>query len=55
MKKTNQNEAQWYLYTDGTRVQVVKDTTEVDVLKGVVIEITANEAANILALALANK
>ena len=55
MKKTKQNETRWYLYTDGARVQVLKDTSEVEVLEGVIIEITANEAANILALALANK
>jgi hypothetical protein len=53
MKRTPKN--QWYLFVDGKSTKVANSRTEMDTLKGVVIEITADEAAQILALTLANK
>ena len=53
MKRTPQNK--WYLFVDGKSTKVANSRTEMDTLKGVVIEITADEAAQILALTLANK
>lgn len=53
MKPTPKNK--WYLFVDGKSAQVANSRTELDTLKGVVIGITANEAAQILALTLASK
>ena len=53
MKPTPKNK--WYLFVDGKSAQVANSRTELDTLKGVVIEITADEAAQILALTLASK
>ena len=53
MKRTN--EAKWYLFVDGKSTKVTNSRTEIDTLNGVVIEITADEAARILALTLATK
>lgn len=50
MKRTKQK---WYLFVDGKTTSVTNNRNEVDILKGVVIEITADEAASILALKLA--
>ncbi len=50
MKRTKQK---WYLFVDGKSASVTNNRNEVDILKGVVIEITADEAASILALKLA--
>jgi hypothetical protein len=47
MKHTKQK---WYLFVDGKTTSVTNNRNEVDILKGVVIEITADEAASILAL-----
>jgi hypothetical protein len=49
MKHTKQK---WYLFVDGKTTSVTNNRNEVDILKGVVIEITADEAASILALKL---
>lgn len=53
MKPTPKNK--WYLFVDGKSTKVANSRTELDTLKGVVIEITADEAAQILALTLAHK
>lgn len=53
MKRTPKNK--WYLFVDGKSVKVTNSRTEIDTLKGVVIEITADEAAQVLALTLARK
>jgi hypothetical protein len=53
MKRTPKNK--WYLFVDGKSTKVTNSRTEIDLLNGVVIEISANEAAEILALTLANK
>ena len=59
MKKTTNNNikknTKWYLYTDGKVTLVANSRTEFDTLNGVVIEISANEAATILALKLKAK
>ena len=49
------SKSKWYLFVDGKSTKVTNSRTELDILKGVVIEITADEAANILALTLATK
>lgn len=58
-KTTNNNNAKkntkWYLYTDGKATLVANSRTEFDTLKGIVIEISANEAATVLALKLKAK
>ena len=51
MKRTPKNK--WYLFVDGKSSKVTNSRTEIDKLNGVVIEITADEAASILALTLA--
>jgi hypothetical protein len=48
MKRTPMNK--WYLFVDGQSAKVTNSRTEIDTLNGVVIEITADEAAQILAL-----
>lgn len=53
MKRTPKNK--WYLFVDGQSTKVTNSRTEIDTLNGVVIEITADEAAQILALTLARK
>lgn len=53
MKRKSNNK--WYLFVDGKSTKVTNTRTEIDTLKGVVIEITADEAAQILALTLATK
>ena len=53
MKRTPKNK--WYLCVDGQSTKVTNSRTDIDTLKGVVIEITADEAASILALTLAYK
>jgi hypothetical protein len=53
MKRTPNNK--WYLFVDGKSTKVTNSRTEIDTLNGVVIEITADEAAQILALTLARK
>ena len=53
MKRTPKNK--WYLFADGQSTKVTNSRTEIDTLNGVVIEITADEAAQILALTLARK
>jgi hypothetical protein len=53
MKRTPKNK--WYLFVDGKSTKVTNSRTDIDILNGVVIEITANEAAEILALTLATK
>jgi hypothetical protein len=52
MKRTKKDEEKWYLFVDGKSTKVTNSRIEIDTLKGVVIEITANEAASILALTL---
>jgi hypothetical protein len=54
MKKVK-NEAMWYLICDGQGARVTNDIEEARSLNVVIVEITANEAASILALTLANK
>lgn len=49
-KDTKPTETKWYLFLDGKTATVHSSTAEIDLLKGVVIEISANEAANILLL-----
>ena len=53
MKRTPKNK--WYLFVDGKSTKVTNSRIEIDALNGVVIEITADEAASILALTLATK
>ena len=53
MKRTKATK--WYLYTDGKTTSVTNSFNEVSALKGVVIEITPDQAAQILALTLARK
>ena len=53
MKRTKATK--WYLYTDGKNTFVTNSFDEVKTLKGVVIDITADQAAQILALSLARK
>jgi hypothetical protein len=53
MKRTPKNK--WYLFVDGKSTKVTNTRTELDTLNGVVIEITADEAAQILALTLTTK
>jgi hypothetical protein len=53
MKRTPKTK--WYLFVDGKSTKVTNSRTDIDILNGVVIEITANEAAEILALTLATK
>lgn len=53
MKRTPKNK--WYLFVDGKSSKVTNSRTEIDKLNGVVIEITADEAASILALTLARQ
>ena len=53
MKRTK--ETKWYLFTDGKTTSVSSSFNEVNALKGVVIEITADQAAQILSFALARK
>jgi hypothetical protein len=53
MKRTKATK--WYLFTDGKNLSVTNTLTEVSTLKGVVIEITANEAATILGLIVERK
>ena len=53
MKRTKSTK--WYLFTDGKKVSVTNTLTEVSTLKGVVIDITANDAATILGLMLERK
>ena len=59
MKKTNntntKKNTKWYLYTDGKITLVANSRTEFNTLNGVVIEISANEAATVLALKLKAK
>lgn len=52
MKPTNKNNTptKWYLFLDGKTATVHNSTAEIDLLKGVIIEITADEAASILLL-----
>lgn len=40
----------WYLYTDGKSIRIANSLTEIGALKGVIINITADEAAKILSL-----
>lgn len=54
MKRTKE-ETKWYLFTDGKKVSVTNSLTEVSTLRGAIINITANEAATILALMLERK
>ena len=53
MKRTPKNK--WYLFVDGKSTKVTNTLDEISQLKGVIIEITADEAAQILALTLATK
>lgn len=53
MKRTPKGK--WYLFVDGESVKVANSRTEIDTLNGVIIEITANEAAQILGLIIAKK
>jgi hypothetical protein len=53
MKRTPKNK--WYLFVDGKSTKVTNTRTEIATLNGVVIEITADEAAQILALTLTTK
>ena len=53
MKRNSKDK--WYLFVDGESTKVVNSRTEINTLKGVIIEITANEAAQILALTIAKK
>jgi hypothetical protein len=55
MKRTKQDEEKWYLFVDGKSIKVTNAVEECSQLKRVIIEITAHEAANILALALEAK
>ena len=45
----------WYLFTDGKAISVTNTLTEISKLKGVIINITADEAAKILSLAIQPK
>ena len=53
MKRTK--EAKWYLFTDGKNVSVTNSPAEASTLRGVMLNISANEAATILALMLEHK
>lgn len=53
MKRTKTTK--WYLYTDGKTMTVSNSFNELNALKGVIIEITPDQAAQILALTLASK
>jgi hypothetical protein len=53
MKRTPKNK--WYLFVDGKSTKVTNTLDEISQLKGVIIEVTADEAASILALALESK
>lgn len=53
MKRTK--ETKWYLFTDGKKVSVTNSLTEVSTLKGVILDISANDAATILGLMLERK
>jgi hypothetical protein len=53
MKRTKTTK--WYLYTDGKTTSVTNSFNEANALKGVIIEITPDQAAQILALTLARK
>ena len=55
MKKTKKSESKWYLFVDGTDAKITNNYEEVAALNGVILTITADEAASILALRLANK
>jgi hypothetical protein len=55
MKKTKKNENKWYLFIDGTDAKITNTYEDVSALKGVILTITADEAASILALRLENK
>lgn len=48
-------EAQWYLFTDGKNVSVTNSSAETSTLRGVVLNISANDAATILGLMLEHK
>lgn len=55
MKKTKKNEAQWYVFFDGKNLKIMKSTEEVSALKGVILNISAHEAASMLSLILESK
>ena len=55
MKPTKKSENQWYLFIDGTDAKITNKYEDVSALNGVVLTITADEAASILALRLASK
>ena len=55
MKKTKKNENKWYLFIDGTEAKITNHYEDVATLNGVVLTITADEAASILGLMLSNK
>lgn len=53
MKKTNK--VQWAIFFDGTNTTVTKNIAECDSLKGVLVPISAEVAAEALALILEKK
>lgn len=55
MKKTKKNEAKWYVFFDGKNLKIMNSTEEVSALKGVILNISANEAAAMLSLILESK
>ena len=55
MKRTKKNEEKWYLFVDGKSSKVTNTLTEISQLNGVIIEITASQAASILGLILQSK
>ena len=55
MKRTTTPENKWYLVCDGKSANVTNNISEVKGMNVVIVEISANDAANILALTLANK
>lgn len=50
MKSKKQNKTKWYLFLDGKTATIHDSIAEIDLLKGVVIEITADVAASVLLL-----
>lgn len=55
MQKTKQKNKKWYLFIDGTDAKITDNYENVATLRGVVLTITADEAASILGLMLENK
>ena len=55
MKRTTTPKNKWYLVCDGKSASVTNNIGEAKGMNVVILEISANDAANMLALTLANK